>query len=77
MRSTSTSAARSANPPAALALVGAAGCAGGTVYVFPADLNYRGKAIAFTPRVDENKRVAWQCASEDIPQAILPPECRN
>lgn len=49
----------------------------GTVRVFPADLNYRGKAIAFTPRVDENKRVAWQCASEAIPSRILPPECRN
>ena len=51
--------------------------ANGMVRVFPSDLNYRGKAIAFTPRVDENKRVVWQCASEDIPERVLPPECRN
>ncbi|MRW93805.1 M48 family metalloprotease [Duganella sp. FT80W] len=49
----------------------------GMVRVFPADLNYRGKAIAFTPRVDENKRVVWQCASADIPERVLPAECRN
>lgn len=49
----------------------------GVVRVFPADLNYRGKAIAFTPRVDENKHVVWQCASADIPQRVLPTECRN
>jgi Zn-dependent protease with chaperone function len=47
----------------------------GMVRVFPSDLNYRGKAIAFTPRVDENKRVVWQCASEDIPTRVLPAEC--
>ncbi|MYM70172.1 M48 family metalloprotease [Pseudoduganella sp. FT55W] len=47
----------------------------GMVRVFPSDLNYRGKAIAFTPRVDENKRVVWQCASEDIPSRVLPAEC--
>jgi Zn-dependent protease with chaperone function/Tfp pilus assembly major pilin PilA len=49
----------------------------GMVKVFPSDLNYRGKAIAFTPRVDENKRVVWQCASAEIPERVLPPECRN
>jgi Zn-dependent protease with chaperone function len=49
----------------------------GMVRVYPADLNYRGKAIAFTPRVDENKRVVWQCASADIPVRVLPPECHN
>ncbi|RZT06140.1 Zn-dependent protease with chaperone function [Duganella sp. CF402] len=47
----------------------------GMVRVYPSDLNYRGKAIAFTPRVDENKRVVWQCASEEIPARVLPPEC--
>ncbi|SHN36199.1 Zn-dependent protease with chaperone function [Duganella sacchari] len=49
----------------------------GVVRVFPSDLNYRGKAIAFTPSVDENKRVVWQCAGEEIPASVLPPECRN
>ncbi|MBV7538409.1 M48 family metalloprotease [Duganella sp. sic0402] len=49
----------------------------GTVRVFPSDLNYRGQAIAFTPRVDGNQRIAWRCASEAIPQAVLPAECRN
>jgi Zn-dependent protease with chaperone function len=49
----------------------------GMVRVYPSDLNYRGKAIAFTPRVDENKRVVWQCASEDIPVGVLPPECHH
>jgi Zn-dependent protease with chaperone function len=49
----------------------------GMVRVFPSDLNYRGKAIAFTPRVDENKRVVWRCASEDIPERVLPLECHN
>jgi Zn-dependent protease with chaperone function len=49
----------------------------GMVRVFPSDLNYRGKAIAFTPRVDENKRVVWQCASEEIPARVLPPECHQ
>jgi Zn-dependent protease with chaperone function len=47
----------------------------GMVRVFPSDLNYRGKAIAFTPRVDENKRVVWHCASDEIPARVLPPEC--
>ncbi|NVM75774.1 Zn-dependent protease with chaperone function [Duganella sp. SG902] len=49
----------------------------GVVRVYPSDLNYRGKAIAFTPRVDENKRVAWQCAGEEIPAKVLPAECRD
>jgi Zn-dependent protease with chaperone function/Tfp pilus assembly major pilin PilA len=49
----------------------------GMVRVFPADPGYRGKAIAFTPRVDENKRVVWQCGSEEIPARVLPPDCRN
>lgn len=49
----------------------------GMVRVFPSDLNYRGKAIAFTPRVDENKHVVWQCASDEIPARVLPPECHQ
>jgi type II secretory pathway pseudopilin PulG len=49
----------------------------GMVRVFPSDLNYRGKAIAFTPRVDENKRVVWQCGSDEIPARVLPPECHQ
>jgi Zn-dependent protease with chaperone function/Tfp pilus assembly major pilin PilA len=49
----------------------------GMVRVFPADPGYRGKAIAFTPRLDENKRVVWQCGSEEIPARVLPPDCRN
>ncbi|ELX12279.1 peptidase M48 family protein [Janthinobacterium sp. HH01] len=49
----------------------------GVVRVLPSDPVYRGKAIAFTPRLDENKRVAWQCGSEDIPAHVLPADCRN
>jgi Zn-dependent protease with chaperone function len=49
----------------------------GMVRVFPSDLNYRGKAIAFKPSVDENKRVVWQCASDEIPARVLPAECRR
>jgi Zn-dependent protease with chaperone function/Tfp pilus assembly major pilin PilA len=49
----------------------------GMVRVFPADAGYRGKAIAFTPRLDENKRVVWQCGSEEIPARVLPPDCRH
>jgi Zn-dependent protease with chaperone function len=49
----------------------------GMVRVFPADFAYRGKAIAFTPTLAENKRVAWRCAGEDIPARLLPPECRS
>ena len=51
--------------------------ANGAVHVFPADLNYRGKAIAFTPSLDENKRVAWRCGSDGIPARLLPPDCRE
>ena len=47
----------------------------GVVRVFPSDLSYRGKAIAFTPSLDENKKVAWRCASEEIPAKLLPEEC--
>ena len=64
MRATSTSATSSAT-------------SSGVVRVFPADLNYRGKAIVFTPRLDENKRVVWRCASDEIPARLLPPECRH
>jgi Zn-dependent protease with chaperone function/Tfp pilus assembly major pilin PilA len=49
----------------------------GMVRVLPADAGYRGKAIAFTPRLDENKRVVWQCGSEEIPARVLPPDCRH
>jgi Zn-dependent protease with chaperone function len=49
----------------------------GMVRVFPSDLNFRGKAIAFTPRLNENKRVEWQCGSDEIPVQLLPPSCRN
>ncbi|SEO51663.1 Zn-dependent protease with chaperone function [Duganella sp. CF517] len=51
--------------------------ANGAVHVFPADLNYRGKAIAFTPSLDENKRVAWRCGSDAIPARLLPADCRE
>jgi Zn-dependent protease with chaperone function/type II secretory pathway pseudopilin PulG len=51
--------------------------ANGAVHVFPADLNYRGKAIAFTPSLDENKRVAWRCGSDGIPARLLPADCRE
>lgn len=49
----------------------------GVVRVFPADARYRGRAIAFTPRVDENKRMLWRCTGEDIPSPVLPPDCRD
>ncbi|MBA5605942.1 M48 family metalloprotease [Duganella sp. FT3S] len=49
----------------------------GVVRVFPADPALRGKAIAFTPRLDENKKVAWHCGGEDIPPQLLPPDCRG
>lgn len=51
--------------------------ANGMVHVFPADLNYRGKAIAFTPSLDENKRVAWRCGSDAIPAKLLPAACHQ
>jgi Zn-dependent protease with chaperone function/type II secretory pathway pseudopilin PulG len=49
----------------------------GVVRVFPSDLNYRNQAIVFTPRLDENKRIAWRCASDEIAARLLPAECRN
>lgn len=49
----------------------------GVVRVAPSDLRYRGRAIAFTPRVDENRRVIWRCTGEDIPATVLPPDCRD
>lgn len=49
----------------------------GVVRVFPADARYRGQAIAFTPRVDENKRVLWRCTGAGIPSTVLPPDCRD
>jgi Zn-dependent protease with chaperone function/type II secretory pathway pseudopilin PulG len=49
----------------------------GVVRIYPADFALRGKAIAFTPALAENKRVAWCCAGEDIPARLLPPECQS
>ena len=49
----------------------------GVVRIYPADFALRGKAIAFTPALAENKRVAWRCAGEDIPARLLPPECQS
>jgi Zn-dependent protease with chaperone function len=49
----------------------------GEVRVYPADFTYRGKAIAFTPTLAENKRIAWRCAGEDIPARLLPPDCQG
>lgn len=49
----------------------------GVVRVFPAAYAYRGKAIAFTPALDKNRKVAWRCAGEDIPARLLPPACRS
>ena len=49
----------------------------GVVRIYPADFSLRGKAIAFTPALAENKRVAWRCAGEDIPARLLPPECQS
>ena len=51
--------------------------ANGAVHVFPTDPAYRGKAIAFTPSLDENKRVAWRCGSDGIPARLLPADCRE
>lgn len=49
----------------------------GVVRIYPADFAVRGKAIAFTPALAQNKRVAWHCAGEDIPARLLPPECQS
>ncbi|MBA5637462.1 M48 family metalloprotease [Duganella sp. LX20W] len=49
----------------------------GVVRVVLADATLRGKAIAFTPHLDENKKVAWHCGSEDIAPQLLPPGCRG
>ncbi|KQV79440.1 peptidase M48 family protein [Massilia sp. Root351] len=49
----------------------------GVVRIYPADFALRGKAIAFTPALAENKRVAWRCAGEDIPARLLPPACQS
>ena len=49
----------------------------GVVRIYPADFSLRGKAIAFTPTLAENMRVAWRCAGEDIPARLLPPECQS
>jgi len=40
-------------------------------------MRYRGGALAFTPRVDENRRVLWRCSGEGLPAAVLPPDCRD
>jgi hypothetical protein len=49
----------------------------GVVRVRPSDLALRGKTIAFTPRLDENKKIVWRCGSDDIPLQQLPRECRS
>lgn len=49
----------------------------GVVRVYPSDMRYRGGALAFTPRVDENRRVLWRCSGEDLLAAVLPPDCRD
>lgn len=49
----------------------------GVVRVQPSDLALRGKNIAFTPRLDENKKIVWRCGSDDIPLRQLPKECRG
>ena len=36
-----------------------------------------GKTLSFFPSVDETKRVKWRCASDDIQDKYLPPECRK
>lgn len=49
----------------------------GVVRVFPAEPSLRGKAIAFTPSINDNRKVAWQCGSDDIAATLLPPDCRH
>ncbi|MYN11092.1 pilin, partial [Pseudoduganella aquatica] len=49
----------------------------GVLRIYPSDFALRGKAIAFTPVLAENKRVAWRCAGEDIPARLLPPACQS
>ncbi|MBB3120293.1 M48 family metallopeptidase [Pseudoduganella violacea] len=51
--------------------------ASGTVQVFPADFSYRGKAIAFMPALDENRKLVWRCGSDGIPAKLLPADCRG
>lgn len=49
----------------------------GVVRVWPSAPGQRGRAIAFTPRVDENKRIVWRCSGEAIAPAQLPADCRD
>jgi Tfp pilus assembly major pilin PilA len=34
------------------------------------------KALAFVPSFDQNKKIVWKCASDDIPAKYLPMQCR-
>ena len=49
----------------------------GAVRVYPSAPALRGKSIAFTLTLDDNKKLAWHCGSDDIPARQLPPECRG
>ena len=37
---------------------------------------YVGKNIIFTPSLDAEKHIQWECSSEDIKANLLPPDCR-
>ena len=36
-----------------------------------------GKTLSFYPSMGEDKRIKWRCASEDIQEKYLPPQCRR
>ncbi len=37
----------------------------------------KGKTLRFVPRVDESKRIVWQCMGGEIPAKYLPQDCRQ
>lgn len=49
----------------------------GSVHVTTQALGKDGQGtLVFTPELDENKRVVWHCASDDLAPAVLPTACR-
>lgn len=49
----------------------------GTVSVIMAGSPIEGKALLLIPALDANNRIAWTCASKDIPDKFLPQHCRQ
>lgn len=49
----------------------------GVVSLTLATAPLEGKTLSFLPSVDEAKRIKWRCASDDIQDKYLPPQCRK